>query len=216
MATDLDIPGLLADLNSFVGGGLSPRLAFEPADTTVIKVSGAIVDANGEAVGDTVRRYSVVNGEWKAMHTRLHLEKAFRGLGFGRLFLRHSEEVYRRHGIRLIEIFAQDKGGYAWQGEGFRLVGPLEHRRKQWVEIWEKGGRERAAEARVAGQITQQQFDAVEDEFARVNRRERDPMEPYEIAQFGLDQPWRDGDGHKIWLGRMILTGSCWTGVKKI
>jgi GNAT superfamily N-acetyltransferase len=217
VADGLDVTQLLNDLNAYERGGLRALLRVKSDEDPVVEVIGEIVDDDGANAGDLSRHYVRRQGAWVASHTGLYLDPAFQGRGFGRGFHRHSEDVYRRHGISQISLFAKMKGAYAWHTEGFKLAGPPERRRQHCIDIWEKwGGRERAAKAVQEERVAQAAYDGAASEFSRVSRQERDPMEPDEIARLGADARWRDDDGREMWLGRLILTDSQWVGVKQI
>jgi len=217
VAQGLNIVHLLADLNAFSAGGLSTRLEVKADDGTVVETGGEIVDQNGNHAGTVSRSYVRREGNWEARHTGLYLDEPFQQRGFGRAFQRASEVTYRKHGIGQVSLFAQGTGAYAWHSEGFQLAGPPERRCQQCLDIWRKwGGRERAHDALQAGHVTQAEFGAADEEFSRVERGDRASMEPGDIAAIGANKRWKDTGGREMWLGRVILTDSRWTGVKQL
>jgi GNAT superfamily N-acetyltransferase len=214
--TTLDVDTLVADLNGFRHGGIQPMLVANPETEWTIFATGKILDQSGTEVGDVSRQFTSRDDHWVASHRGLWLEPQVQGRGFGLGFQRFSETVYRRAGIKQVSMSARDIGAYAWHTEGFRLAGPPDRRRQHCVDIWNKhGGRERAQAEVTRGRVAQASVDAIEQLFGDVERAIREPLEPDQIAALDKGTTWHDQG--RLWsLGRVILTGAQWEGVKEL
>lgn len=83
------------------------------------KISGTIVDADGNEIGQITRSVDL-NGT--VFHDLFDLKPEYQGQGFASRLNAHAENVYRRRGVRQIELEAgMDVGGYAWARQGYNL-----------------------------------------------------------------------------------------------
>jgi len=212
----MDIDAIVEELRSFSFAGFTVDATVEEETDSLIAVRGHIYDSSGEEVGHYDRHFANRDGAWEVHHEGLYLDPGIQGRGFGTAFQRESEEVYERHGVDQISMFAQEVGSYAWHNFGYHLAGTPEVRQKQCAAIWNKhGGRDRARAALDAGRIDQSLFDATNKLFEAIAHGQHDPVEPDEIAAIGREIVWTENT-RKMWLGKTILINSQWTGVKSL
>jgi GNAT superfamily N-acetyltransferase len=84
-----------------------------------LTVSGNVIDraGDGEIIGHFERN---IDDRGHVEHEKFVLQERFRNQGFGGRFYQHSEQVYRRIGVKLVHLQANmSVGGYAWARMGF-------------------------------------------------------------------------------------------------
>lgn len=208
---------IAAGLRRFRHGELTTEVNVERVDARLLRIKGQVVDASGSAVGRFTRTYFNRDGEWEARHEALYLEGHIHNGGFGRAFQWFSEGIYSQQDVRQVSMMAEEVGAYAWHSHGFRLAGTDERRREQFVAIWLKhGGKNRAQAAVDAGHLRQVSVDKIDELVEAVIDGNKEPLEPFEIARLGADVQWVDDAGRSVWLGRVVLTGAIWVGVKRL
>jgi GNAT superfamily N-acetyltransferase len=84
-----------------------------------IRVTGTILDSNGDYAGEFERTFFKENGEWQVEHNLFKVEDEYRGLGFGKDFLQRSEDWYTAVGVQNIELGTGWEGARHWARAGF-------------------------------------------------------------------------------------------------
>jgi len=83
-----------------------------------VKVMAYFHDAAGHGVGDLTRTISL--DAKKVSHDSFSLDEKYQGRGIAATVNRKSFDLYRRMGLKEVEIFANGSvGGYAWALQGF-------------------------------------------------------------------------------------------------
>ena len=188
-------------------------------------LQGDITDADGNKVGEFHRTVTAGRGGAKglAKHQKLEIQAGVRGQGFAEGFNANAIGWYRENGIGSVELHANiDVGGYAWARAGYDWDsdgGGGEHpplRRLQSVvdNTW-------PADDNLAGNIVRippdrmDEQDEIVQEFAdRIKNAKFGTVgypTPYEVSQLGR---WPGAGKDDMWIGKAIMLGSDWYGVR--
>jgi hypothetical protein len=190
-----------------------------------------LIRVNGVMVGSFER---TTEGNY-VTHESLHLEPEHRGAGFAAAFNRHAEDEYRRMVFRAIKLATVDVGGYAWARAGWEfdpeLYGVLagdgskagfEGARRMLDYFGESFVREAATAHSVPKEVVDEfvsRFPTT-DEVQSLSAVELKALgkfgSEFEIAGFGREHSWVDGSEQKMWLGKLVMVGQAWTGVKRL
>lgn len=167
-----------------------------------VTAKASVLDEDGRKVGDITRTVGRDrDGRLFALHELLELSPQVRGQGFATQFNGHLDDWYRESGVERIELLANiDVGGYAWARQGYdfkngtvpdsvveRLRDALDMRR--WSDD---------ADVREA-----------KDALRRIEAGEH--VSAYEISQIGRTHMI---EGDDTWIGRDVMLGSDWDGVR--
>jgi hypothetical protein len=168
-----------------------------------------ITDADGNEVGYAERAiYRDDNGDLVAVHEAFELDEGQRGGGLASAFNAHLTEWYRQQGVTRIELTANiDVGGYAWASAGYDFQD--EHSANSVLD-------------RLRGAVADLHGPEADAGRALLARAESSPFgsadypTPFEISQLGRPEgPAGQGRG-ATWLGKTVMLGSAWEGVRRL
>lgn len=205
-------------------GGLSVDVteATTTYDNSMV-IAGNITNAEGHRVGTFTRTIARPReGEPYAAHGSLYLSPKVQGQSFAEEFNRNAVQWYRDNGVKTIRLHAADDvGGYAWARAGYdfadansgkaimmRVLAAAEPGSVPDTQRVENNMKripaDRLAEQqRLAGDL----FDRSETaEFGSVGY-----PTPYEVSQLGR---WPGAGKDDMWIGKAIMLGSSWKGVR--
>lgn len=175
------------------------------------------------AVTRTFTRKS--GGSYGVSHDLMNLQERARGQGFSSAFSKYSEDMYKLSGVKEIKVHAalQD-GGYAWARAGY-----------QWDPAEYAGGTKKPVfvtspmNTILRMEARENDFNAVGPENVKIlegwlKRFESDDISkwptPQEIANGGAELVRGKTDslatGKTTTLGKRVMTGSNWFGVKSL
>lgn len=180
-----------------------------------IEIEASVLNDDGEKVGLITRQFARDSeGKLVATHYDMRLAKNVQGGGFAQAYNDRMVAWYRRNGFDRIEIATSSVGGYAWARAGYywrRSDGPL--------------GAETVRErlrAYVDGPARKQPHwhDAIAEAEQLLKRWDTAEFgspeypSPLDVAMIGrkAGQAGRDA----TWLGKEVMIGSNWQGVKKL
>lgn len=210
--------GNYAGLNVEVTGA-TPFMGGPDGEDRGVSVSIRITDPDGNEVGNAQRAvYRDGNGNLAAVHEELVLDPQVRGQGFASEFNRSLTDWYRSQGVERIELTANiDVGGYAWASHGYDFADEGSAARvARRLGSQEYQYRSRAARLRLDGDTSAaDELDAqAAAAVALLERAEKagfgspEYPTPFEFSQVGRTP------GARSWLGRDVMLGSNWEGVK--
>ncbi|MGX1779533.1 hypothetical protein ACWIGW_46025 [Nocardia brasiliensis] len=166
--------------------------------------SGVVLD--GPQIGQ-FRREVVRNDATGLIHVdHKHLSVAKTGTGFGTLFADALENYYRRSGVdRIYLVAGYDNGGYTWARAGYGWDLEADSLQESIQRI-----RDKALGAGDAGRVFVNELSAADAAMVRrVMRRFDGPIDnwpsPRELAGMAGENPK---------LGKLLMTGTRWPGVK--
>lgn len=97
--------------------GLRSQVTSIESNYSGVKISGNIYNANGQVVGNFVRK---LKDDGEVYHDYFSMNEIYRGTGFATKFYQQSELTYLAVGAKNVTIYANiDVGGYAWARMGF-------------------------------------------------------------------------------------------------
>ena len=188
---------------------------------TWIKVSGDIMDADGEEAGEFQRQLvrDDATGEIMAYNSLLDMFPGHTDTGFATEFNRRNEDWYIANGVTRVEVHAGlSHGGYVWARAGFDWA-PLHDGGKTPSQVVDRL-LNRIAHVTLgppAGSDAIDRRPAVLAEIAAIRARATKALEgsedfptPYELSQIGYVP------GEVAWPGRDGMMGTQWTGVKHL
>lgn len=207
---------------------------------TRLVCTGTVLDRDGQEVGEWRRDVVDEEGVLRVEHRELKIDDAVQDDGFGRPWYWHCEKQYREAGVHVVEMHAEDVGGYVWATCGFVFATGAcragdEPRLRALAACDVLDQRRHALDDLVGeGVISQQDADAFVGRFAdRDALFARAPVggaaaaadldeilqgrftDPGEIARYGNVAAWLEGE-RKMWLGKAFLIGSTWLGTKTL
>ena len=235
---DPEIEDALTEVYTFEHGGL------RTGDISVhwghyklgrITVSGTIFDKRGRDVGDFERGIDLnADGTLSVVHEELLLNSNVQGQGFAEGFNNQAFSWYRSIGVDRVSLLANsDVGGYAWARAGYdwkdddpsNLLEIQEriNRARQGALTMPNGvlsridkipperREEQLALAQqlwleVGGTVTD---DTSSDEFRDI--KDMWPI-PFDLSQLGR---WEGAGKDDWWIGKIIMLGSNWWGVRR-
>jgi ribosomal protein S18 acetylase RimI-like enzyme len=200
--------------------------------------SGLIVDRNGNNVGMIDRSMSWSDGRLAVNHELLEISGQAQRTGFATALNQHAEKEYRKLGVERIDIETAWVGGYAWARAGY-IFAPYNVGEQDPAEIdWHKVGVNAVADildeitrgrgstgrggdpyARSLDYIVETVPAAIEDQVQELvdNINETAINEEWDtpdaIAFYGSDVTWEE-NGKTMWLGKALMIGQHWDGVK--
>lgn len=148
---------------------------------------------------------------YDAHHSIFQLEKSAQGRGISTAFLRESENLYRQMGLDRVSLNANiDVGGYAWARSGFdwASLGDLNYVLRRFEkrilddDIDVKRGGPSLVSAAMRAEVADFRKRATEQSFTKG----KSPT-PFELSQWGYNNS-------DTWLGKKVMLGSDWDGVK--
>lgn len=173
-------------------------------------VSYTIHDAEGNEVGHGDRAfYRGDDGNLAAVHELLTLDPEVQGSGFAAAFNGNLTNWYRDQGVSRVELIANvDVGGYAWASNGYDFV-----------------DEDSAARVlrRLRGRLEGADGPSAEAGRDILRRAESEPFgsagypTAFEISQIGRPPNLSSrvaGETGQSWLGRDVMLGSVWEGVR--
>lgn len=182
-------------------------------------IAGDITNADGHRVGTFTRTIArPTDGEPYAVHGSLYLSPKVHGQGFGEEFNANAIKWYRDNGVKSVHLFAADDvGGYAWARAGY-----------DWGNKSAPEGvlkRLRAASEpsdmgvsvngnSIPGDRLEAQRQLARDLLDRFKTAEFGSVgypTPYEVSQLGR---WPGAGKDDMWIGKAIMLGSSWKGVR--
>jgi SPP1 gp7 family putative phage head morphogenesis protein len=203
-----------------------------------IEIKGLIYAHGGQEVGQFMRTIRIWTDQPpEAHHDWLSLEADIQGQGFAQEFNAHLYEHYRQWGIEEVHLAANiDVGGYAWARAGFDWAHRNAHRGprhsllnispfarlRDFVhpplpvqraddepESWD------AADVIPADRLEEQRAVARQmyERFTSTHYGAEDWPTPYELSVLGR---WPGAGKDDWWIGKAILMGSSWAGVRKL
>lgn len=197
-----------------------------------VKIHGSISTSKNpdddNAVVGTWERELRMGGE--VHHTNLKIEENSQGFGAAHDFNQRAEAAYREAGFKRITLEAGlTVGGYAWAAAGYGWKGkvPPENirvlvNRMKSDKPWKPAEFEGPLGAQYAhsnihdkpenAYRLQEDPAAIRAAFKSINAKST----PADVAAVGKDQPWTDAAGKKTWLGKELLLGTGWDGVKEL
>lgn len=202
-------------------GGLAvTNVRITEATNDMITVKGDIHTPEGAEVGYFLRAvHRDEEGKLAALHMSLQLDPTVQGQGFSHTFNRHLTDWYRANGVDRIELHASDDvGGYAWARAGYdwldeagpRYVGERLYRavenegvvtpRFDWIPA------DRRTEQL---QLAQQMW----ARFSDYDVESDDYPTPFDVSQLGR---WPGAGKDDWWIGKVLMMGSSWHGVKPL
>jgi hypothetical protein len=185
---------------------------------------------DGKAVGTFTRHIEPdENGVMVVHHDLLKLSEDAQGEGFASAFNRQAEIKYRRAGINRIELETAWVGGFAWARAGYSFQDWPTAKRAVRRPTNELGGEAR----RTLGMLHDGPLPdgIVEDIVALDQGIGSDQLNSEaSIAQFGIEHAWtvvnetwvgpdedvRVHKGEKLWVGKLALLGTGWSGYKRL
>lgn len=172
-------------------------------DGNAISVSLLIYDKDGNHVGQSQRVIYNENGKMRAYNSLMELNGTSRGGGFATSFNRYMENWYIANGFSKVEVSAGlSHGGFVWAMNGFGWKGGADAKKQRALGFLQSAQRRASSPSEQA-------------QVAHMMRRANagDVPTPMEIALIG----WRPGlKGSDNWLGKQVLMGSGWSGVKEL
>jgi hypothetical protein len=213
---DAAFAAIADQLHGFAAGGLVAEITktSDEMGRGSLNLIGAVLK-DGIEVGRFSRTLLDTDGHWRAFHMRFDLDPEARGGPFRDAFFKHAESVYQERGIDDIRVTAEDIGSYLWAKEGFHFLGNEDDRRTAVVDLWKTRGRPIANHAVQRGDLPATVRAEIEQKFTEIEAGTEKPLEPVELAELAADHTWHSG-GHKIWLGKEMLIGWSWNGIKDI
>lgn len=179
--------------------------------------SGNILTDTGSVVGRFSREF--VEGSdgtiAEVYHSSFSIDEAYRHRGAGTPITERMFDAYRNAGVPRVRVSAGlSSGGYMWakMGFGFRTAGDRSTYPRSWARSQLPAVRRAAQENGVP--------EALVDEFERA-LQDGHLDEPWKIARFGSRTTWQENTyvPHStitMWLGKKLLIGTSWEGVKKL
>lgn len=162
-----------------------------------------VTTESGTVIGQLERTYfRNGQGDLIAEHDLQRLQEGYRGRGFDSAFGRFLEDWYRESGVAAIRLIAGlDEGGFHWARRGFQWDGtPSDVIERLAAAVDRNEGT--AGELAAAQQILQRLRDGSVDSLSYPS--------PLDVAMIG----W--SEGARSWLGRRVMRGSQWYGVKRL
>lgn len=204
------------NLHGFTSSGLVVEItkAFQEMGPGSLALVAAIYKDDVE-VGRFSRTLLDLDGRWRAFHMRFDIDPPARGGSFRKDFFHHAEATYRAHGIDDIRVSAEEIGSYLWAKEGFRFMGDEESQRTAEIELWETRGSSLAEQAVKRGDLPELVYEQIEETFAAIRAGTQKPLKPAELADLGSGHTWTSA-GHPVWLGKAMLIGWSWNGIKDL
>lgn len=201
-----------------------------------VTCAGSVLDEGGAEVGEWQRSARLVPGGALAVdHKRLMLDDDVQERGFGRAWYEHCETLYRREGVRWVDVHAKQVAAYVWATCGFEFDvsgRPPEALRLRalYASKLLTQRQDALSEVIAEGGLPESDHNAFVAKFADTNWLRRiapvgaqpqgmtDAFSDYftspgQIADYGKDNAWLQGE-RKTWLGREFLIGSQWQGRK--
>lgn len=197
-----------------------------------------IYSRTGKKVGTVTRSFSYRNGRWEAYHAYLQIERRYQGSGFAREFNRNLFDWYRRSGFTGVKVHADiDVGGYTWATQGFdfedaaqrlsmmtramglldEMVGKVQpglfkrYHQGPLSKKWTREAFER--KYKISWDEFLRQYAELERLFADVKAGRRPDLTSFELSQVGR----KPGQGRDdFWIGKFIMLGSDWHGLKPL
>jgi hypothetical protein len=182
-------------------------------------IAGDITNAEGHRVGTFTRTIAKTSdGEPYAVHGSLYLSPKVHGQGFAEAFNANAIQWYRDNDVKSIHLFAAgDVGGYAWARAGY-----------DWGNKSAPEGvlkRIRAASEPSDMGISVDGNSIPEDRLEDQRQLARDLLDRFETAEFGtVEYPtpyevsqlgrWPGAGKDDMWIGKAIMLGSSWKGVR--
>jgi hypothetical protein len=184
----------------------------------------ANVMRDGELAGEIWRTFKRdADGKLFAKHDIFELEVPFRRMGFSNAVNPHLEDWYRSSGVDRIELNAgMDNGGFVWARKGYDFAtaedaeGVSERLERQLDELEQWLDRHKNDDT-----VPDDVYEAREDEYADgealLRRMHSEPFDSAgfprarDIAALGRRPHHTPAD---TWLGKRLLMGSSWNGVK--
>jgi GNAT superfamily N-acetyltransferase len=167
-------------------------------------VGGFFVDGDGRKAGSINRIVDLENST--VDHDFLKINPEWQGGGVGSQLLADSEDLYRSQGIKEITVHANiDVGGYTWARLGFEFQSP-----SGAVDVLDRvydQARKKGATLDQLTKINDWRKSAIN---ADVGEKGAKVPLPADIAHLG----W--SPGAKTWLGKELMLGEDWHGVKHL
>src|SRR5215213_6132014 len=100
-----------------------------------VRLEGFVIDENARHVGNFTRMLASGVEGLRARHEKVELDPSARGRGFARALNAHAEAVYRRMGVAVVTMHAENVGSLLWPRLGFdfdlrRVEGDTEQERR--------------------------------------------------------------------------------------
>jgi hypothetical protein len=201
------VQAIVDRLHGFSHGGYTTKIT--RASTS--DFSGVVLDADGRQVGNFSRS---IESDTQIYHSIFQISQPARASGYGTRLVNEMFDSYKAQGFKRVKVSAGiDVGGYQWAKMGFEHTGgPAAV--KSHARAYMSNVRRAVSEGRIP--------QALADEFERqVDEGMITSMS--QIAAWGRRTTWEitvgTGDQavtHKMWLGKVLLLGSGWSGVKKL
>lgn len=216
--------GTFGGLTAKVTKSTPIHLGSGPKGNRALVVEGVVTDASGREVGKFLRSLSAGRGKSKAVarHSALGLEPGVRGQGFAEGFNANAIDWYRANDVGSIELHANvDVGGYAWARAGYDWDDESSSRDVLTAVLAASGEpsapssvvmRENVAKIPADRLVEQQKL--ADEMFGRGETAEFGEVgypTPYEISQLGR---WPGAGKDDMWIGKAIMLGSSWHGVR--
>lgn len=196
-------------------GGLTTHIIDVDVEEGVASVVGRITAPDGTRVGKFIRQFSRDDdGKLVAKHDYLTLDEQVQGQNMSQEFNRRLIDWYRQSGVDRIELTANiDVGGYSWARSGYnwkraRTAEKVFYRLEKQLQKLE------------AGDVPPGMVDVPAQVAAAKELLERARTVPfgqlgyptaYDVSELGRPQGATRNDK---WLGKLVLLGSSWNGVR--
>ena len=179
-----------------------------------VYINGNIVTSTGEVVGNFMRIITKhEDGSYSIEHGILKIEdKEYRGTGFGKIFSKVSEDLYRKLGISRIELQAADengaatwaKAGYDWAERPVEVISKI-RRFVDTTGLYDEEGDETVPGSRAYKEKNAAGLEALKDIYYRFER--------YELGSENYPTPLEIVNIPEV--GKYVLGGDVeWAGVK--
>lgn len=175
-----------------------------------------ILDKDGRKVGSALRSVTTsADGTPRVQHVSFTLDEPVRSGGFSSRWLQQAENQYRDAGIKEIGLNAANVGAYAWAKAGFEFdnpfsATPIAERFRTALNAAEIQ-QDLPPEVLTQGRELVQRTDRA---FAKAMEQRSFDMDdfplPLEFAMLG----WTPGATD--WIGKKLMIGSGWQGVKRL
>ena len=194
-----------------------------------IEIKGLIYTDTGEEVGQFMRTIRATEPP-EAHHDWLNIDGEFQGQGFAQAFNAHLYDQYRTWGIEEVHLAANiDVGGYAWARAGYDWASRNSRsnpyaRLREFVdppalsEIDDDLPEPWSPISLIPVERLEEQREAARrmiERFGSTVWGAEDYPTPFELAQLGR---WDGATGEEgdWWIGKAVMMGSSWSGVKRL
>lgn len=210
------VQAIVDRLHGFSREGFTCRITNASMDD----FSGIVLNVDGRQVGSFSRdvNFNSDGTPDHVYHSIFQIRGTDRASGFGTKLVEEMFDSYREQGFGKVKVSAGlSSGGYQWAKMGFELATAErggEEGRGRAIRDFLSGYSGKMSRAVSEGLVPQ----ALIDELQRqVDEGMITSMS--QLAAWGRRTTWRatsEGKEHTIWLGKYILLGSGWSGVKKL